>query len=337
MHMKKIFTASTLILLLLTSCGKVPESTEVLSTETESSSVPETESQTESETETETESESETVSETETSSEQAESETQPAYPECKSAAFYCLEEDNLLYSSNLDAHIAPASLTKLLTASVALYYIHSDEVFTVGSEVSMIQPGASISFIASGQKLKLYDLITGMMLVSGNDAAYTIAVDTARALNPSEQLNDTQAVEYFCSQMNAFAETIGMKDSHFTTPDGWDDENQYTTAEDLLTLTKYVLTVPELKEIIRTEQKYVVFVSGENITWTNSNKLLNSESPYYCKEAIGVKTGTTPNAGNNLIAAFEKNEKTYLSIAAGCNSDNDRYELTRKLFADYAS
>ena len=223
MNLKKIFTASTLTLFLLTSCGKAPESSEVLSSETESSSMPETE------TESETESESETVSESETETDaQTESETVPAYPECKAAAFYCLEEDECLYSSNLDTHIAPASLTKLLTASVALYYIHSDEVFTVGSEVSMIQPGASISFIASGQKLKLYDLITGMMLVSGNDAAYTIAVDTAKALNPSEQLSDTQAVEYFCSQMNAFAETIGMKDSHFTTPDGWDDENQYT-------------------------------------------------------------------------------------------------------------
>ncbi|MBR7084555.1 MAG: D-alanyl-D-alanine carboxypeptidase, partial [Oscillospiraceae bacterium] len=334
MYIKKIFTASTLILLLLTSCGKAPESTEILSTETESSSIPETESETETETETETEPEtaSETVSDSETSSEQTESETQPAYPECKSAAFYCLEEDNLLYSSNLDAHIAPASLTKLLTASVALYYIHSDEVFTVGSEISMVQPDSSVSFISSGQKLKLYDLITGMLLVSGNDAAYTVAVSTARALNPSEQFSDTQAVEYFCGQMNAFAEIIGMKDSHFTTPDGWDDENQYTTAKDLLTLTKYVLTVPELKEIIGTEQKYVVFASGENITWTNSNKLLNQSSPYYCKEAVGVKTGTTLNAGNCLIAAFEKNEKTYLSIAAGCNSDNDRYELTRKLF-----
>ena len=337
MNLKKIFTASTLTLFLLTSCGKAPESSEVLSSETESSSMPETETESETVSESETETDAQTESDTDTSSEQTESETVPAYPECKAAAFCRLEEDECLYSSNLDTHIAPASLTKLLTASVALYYIHSDEVFTVGSEVSMIQPGASISFIASGQKLKLYDLITGMMLVSGNDAAYTIAVDTAKALNPSEQLSDTQAVEYFCSQMNAFAETIGMKDSHFTTPDGWDDENQYTTAEDLLTLTQYVLTVPELKEIISTQQKYVVFESGENITWTNSNKLLNPESPYYCKEAVGVKTGTTPNAGNNLIAAFKKDGNTYLSIVAGCNSDNDRYELTKKLFSDYAS
>ena len=79
-----------------------------------------------------------------------------------------------------DSKIAPASLAKILTASVALKYAKADDVFTVGSELKLVKPGSSICQIREGFKLSLQDLICGMLVSSGNDAAYTIAANIAR-------------------------------------------------------------------------------------------------------------------------------------------------------------
>lgn len=253
-------------------------------------------------------------------------------PVCKAAAFYSADEKQLIYSDNIETQVAPASLTKLLTASVALYYLRSDKVFTVGSEQWLVEPYSSLCCIEAGNTMTLKDFITGMLMASGNDAAYTIAVSTAKSLNENIQ-DDTEAVQYFCSLMNDFADSIGMNSSNFVNPDGWDDYNQYTTVSDLLILAEYALSVPEIKEIVSTFQKQIVSVSGEVFEWTNSNLLLDPYSEYYCENAIGMKTGTTLNAGNCLIAVFIKNNKTYISAVAGCNSDADRYELTLKLLS----
>ena len=258
-----------------------------------------------------------------------------AVPTCKAAAFACADDNELLYCDNINETIAPASLTKLLTASVALYYLSPETVITVGSEQSLVKSGSSLCLIKSGHKLKLYDLLTGMLMASGNDAAYTVAVATARAVRPDIVMTDAQAVAYFSELMNNYASSIGMKNSHFTTPEGWDDVNQYTTVSDLLILAEHAFSIPEIKTITGTYHKKVYFVSGENITWTNTNALLNPNSAYYCADAVGIKTGTTANAGNCLIAAFERNGKTYLSAVIGCSTGNDRYELTLEMLSQF--
>lgn len=253
----------------------------------------------------------------------------------QTAVFYCVDDAVILYENNIDEPVAPASLTKLLTAAVALKYISPDAVFTVGTEQQLVPKESSVSFVQEGHRLKLYDLITGMLLVSGNDAAYTVAVSTARIVSEDSSMTDNEAVDYFCELMNSFAVEIGMNNSNFTTPDGSDDLGQYTTTRDLLKLAEYALSVKEINEIVCIQQKYVVFESGENVTWTNSNKLLNSESRFYCADAIGIKTGTTTNAGCCLIAAFRSNDKTYISIVIGCSTDADRYKVTIDLFNEY--
>lgn len=216
----------------------------------------------------------------------------------------------------------------MLTASVALYHVNSDEVFTVGSEQDLVPSGSSLCLILKGHRLKLYDLITGMLMVSGNDAAYTGAACTAKTISGDSTMSDTQAINYFCGLMNDFAQKLGMSNSRFTTPDGCDEPEQYTTARDLTLLAEYSMSVPEIREIAATYQKYVVFESGENITWTNTNKLLDTESEFYCENAIGLKTGTTANAGCCLIAAFLSGGKEYLSVVTGCDTDCDRYGVT---------
>lgn len=258
-------------------------------------------------------------------------------PPLQTSAVVCrVGDETELFCENADLRIAPASLTKLLTASAALYYINSDEVFTVGTEQKLLPPGSSVCLISEGQRLTLYDLITGMLMVSGNDAAYTVAASTARRLGGGD-LSDDDAIEYFCGLMNEFAGRLGMKNSRFTTPDGSDSTGQYTTANDLRILAEYALSVPEIREIVSVQQRYVVFESGENITWTNSNKLLYPDGKFYCEAAVGLKTGTTPNAGSCLIAAFETNGGTYISVVTGRASDNERYSDTLKYYGKYVN
>lgn len=244
-----------------------------------------------------------------------------------SCALYCVDDKELLAGENIDKAIAPASLTKLLTAAVALRYVSADAVFAVGTELDYVNYDSSYCLIAPGQRLKLYDLASGMLLASGNDAAYTVAVNTARRVSGSE-LTDDQAVKYFCVMMNDLAAELGMNGSHFENPDGWDNAEHYTTVSDLVKLAEYALTVPEIREIASVHQRYVVFESGENITWTNSNRLLDPDDGFYCESAVGLKTGTTDKAGCCLIGAFVRDGKTYVTVVAGCGSDGERYEKT---------
>lgn len=255
------------------------------------------------------------------------------YPRCASALAVCAEDNSVLYSFSEQKTVAPASLTKLLTASVALKYVPSDTVIRVGSEQNLVKPNSSVCWIQPGHRLKLYDLLTGMLMASGNDAAYTVAAATARYVYQGENLSDTEAVRRFVGLMNSTAADVGMKNSRFANPEGWDDPNQYTTATDLMKLAMHAYSIPEIRSITGTYSKYVVFASGENINWTNRNLLLDPYSAYYCPEAVGMKTGTTSGAGNCLISAFRANSKTYFCVVTGCETNGDRYELTRKIFS----
>ncbi|MCR4793740.1 MAG: hypothetical protein K5898_00895 [Ruminococcus sp.] len=249
-------------------------------------------------------------------------------PYCKASAVYSLKKGEFLYSNNINEETAPASLTKLLTASVALKYADADDVFTAGSELAYVNENSSLAGLAVGDSLTLRDLITGMFLASGNDAARTVAVNVARMNFPDADLNDVEAVNCFCGLMEQFAKSIGMENSNFVSPDGWDKYDQYTTVSDLIKLTEYVMSVPELRDIVAMPQKTVYSTAGKVFTWQNSNQLLDINGNYYCENAIGVKTGTTQNAGSCLISAFETDDDTYISVVVGCNTDNDRYDYT---------
>lgn len=250
----------------------------------------------------------------------------------KAAAIYCVEDKKLIASENFHSYIATASTLKLLTASTALHYVSPDTVFTVGTEQSLVPYNSSLCLIKPGHRLKLRDLLIGLLLPSGNDAAYAIAVNVAREVSGRE-MTDEEAVEYFTGLMNQFGFELGMRNSYFVTPDGSDDPRQFSTPADMLLVAEYALTVPEIREIIAMPSKYVVFESGHTATWNNSNRLLNEDSPFYCPEAIGMKTGSTDSAGLNLISAFEKDGKTYIIIVTGCETSNERYTKTAEYYA----
>ncbi len=249
---------------------------------------------------------------------------------------YCglYEADTLtaIYEKEAQTKIHPASLTKILTAITALSYVPSDTVFTVGSEQELVPARSSLCLIKKGHKLTLYQLISGMLIASGGDAAYTIAVNTARFAMGTADVSDKEALSYFVGLMNSMAETAGAQSSNFINPDGFDCDGQYTTVIDLALIGSYAMHFKEISEIVRCAVKYVVFRSGENVTWKNSNQLLHSDSPYYYPNAIGMKTGTTALAGKCLMAVAEIEGKTYIAVVSGCSSEESRYSSALSLF-----
>lgn len=241
------------------------------------------------------------------------------------AGLYNAQTMECFYAKGQTDRIYPASLTKILTACTALKYVSADSVFKVGTEQSLVPEGSSLCLIQQGHRLKLRDLLTGMLMCSGNDAAYTVAVNIARIVSGSRNMSNSQAVAYFSELMNNYAHDIGAINSNFTNPDGWDNANQYSTVYDLALISAHAIQIKEIKDIISCYSKHVVFDSGENITWTNTNELLHSESEFYLPQATGLKTGTTHNAGYCLIAVINYDGTEYIAVVIGCATNSERY------------
>lgn len=249
----------------------------------------------------------------------------------KYAGLYKADSIECLYSLNADTKIAPASLTKMVTACVAIENMPLNTVITVGSELSLVPKYSSLCYIYKNQRVKLSDLLTGMLLCSGNDAAYTIAANVGRYASGRSELGDKEAVEYFCSLMNDYVKKIGAVNSNFTTPDGSDSEGQYSTVNDLAIITAHAMKNKTIATITSTHYKKVVFVSGQLAKWTNTNELIHPESPYYTECVSGFKTGGTELAGKCLSATFTVNGVDYIAIVMGCEDNNARYENILKL------
>lgn len=235
------------------------------------------------------------------------------------------------YTESADEHIHPASLTKMVTASVALKYGDVEAVYEVGSELDLVQPHSSLFGLRKGMSLTLRTLLYGLLLPSGNDAAYTIAVNVARGISGDDNLTDTEAVEYFCSLMNDYCAEIGAVNSHFVTPEGWDSEGQYTTVNDLARIAAYAMQNELIAEIVATPEIKLLIDSGETFYLTNSNKLLHEDSEFYDPDVIGVKTGTTDLAGACLVACVSIENRQYIAIAAMCPDDTARFSTVTEL------
>lgn len=262
-----------------------------------------------------------------------EPQTLPPAPtlDVQSAFVYDLKNRQYLYKNAMQNTIAPASITKLLTACIAMEYFNADDAITVGTELNMVQPNSSLCFITYGHCLTILDLLYGLLLQSGNDAAYTLAVNVARKESGNPNLSDSEAVQHFTQIMNSFAAEIGMKNSHFTSPDGYDTSEQYVTPEDILLLAMTAKKYPIINMIVSTFTKNMTFLSGETITWTNTNQFLDINSVYYNPYVSGMKTGSTVNAGTCLLTSYNDGDHDLILFVAGCKSDEARYEQTSML------
>ncbi len=247
------------------------------------------------------------------------------------AACYDCAEQRFLYEKNASARIAPASLTKIVTVCVALQYADPSVVYTVGDEVNLVQKDSSLCFIRPGHQVTLYDLLCGMLLVSGNDAAYTVAVNVARAVS-GPSLTAQEGVACFVGLMNDFAQEHGMTDSHFVNPEGWDDPQQYMSARDIAIAADYAMGLAPFREIIAKTAYHAAFVSGQTIDWTNSNQMIDPASPFFTPGVVGGKTGTTQTAGKCLLAVFQDDAHSLIAVSMGNPTEEERFYSVRELF-----
>ena len=249
---------------------------------------------------------------------------------------YDLTAGEYLYTfGNQQQSISMASITKLFSAYVALQHMDLKTVVTAGKEVYEIDPESSRAYIYEGQKVTVEMLVRGMIIPSGNDAAYILAVATGRKLLGNSKADFQTALDAFVAEMNNQASKLGLTGSHFANPDGIDHKKHYTTCADVLTIAKLALNNPTIRQCAATAQITQVYVSGESATWINSNRLLQKSSDYYCEEAFGLKTGHTSNAGWCLVSAFDCGDRTLIIGVFGSDTIAQRDTDTLALYKEF--
>lgn len=248
------------------------------------------------------------------------------------AALYDMTSDTLIMStSSLATRIFPASTTKVLTALYTMTVCELDEVVTVGSEIRLVHSDASTAQLKIGEQYTVEQLLYAMMLRSGGDAVYAAATHSGRILAGNSDLPAEDAISLFMIGLNQYARSIGMLDTHFVTPDGYHDQNHYSTLYDILVMSKVALSNEVLVRITSTYKYAFNSVSGESHSYTNTNGLLNSANSYYVPGAIGLKTGTTGAAGSCLIgAAKSENDHVLIAVVFGAEGVN-RFTTANKM------
>ena len=228
--------------------------------------------------------------------------------------------------------IYPASVTKLFTAYVALQYLTPETVVTAGDALDLIVPGSSVAELQRGDKLTAEQLVEAMLLPSGNDAAYVLAVEVGRILSGDAGLGAKAAAGLFVDEMNRQLNELGMTGSHFANPDGIHSSDHYTTFADLAILGKVALGTPTIMKYAKVAQDTVTLENGTQLQWHNTNATIDAASEYYCPYALGLKTGQTPSAGSCLLSAFECGGRTLVIGVFGCPEKDDRFPDTLQLF-----
>ncbi len=214
------------------------------------------------------------------------------------ASAYLLEVDGeVKWAYNLEKKLQPASLTKIMTAVIVLENTSSDEIIDVHRPFNNVK-GAMIG-IERGEKYLRDDLLYAMLLQSANDVCLLLGEHVAGN------------VSNFVNIMNKKALKLGMKNTKFKNPCGYDEMGHFSSAKDLSLLSRYALKNKVFKQIIATKNKTISPVNkkDKNIALTNSNQLLFSYEGVY-----GVKTGSTLKAGECLIVAVEKEGRSALLI-----------------------
>ena len=233
----------------------------------------------------------------------------------KSTIVMDLDSGRILYEKNANQKRLIASITKIMTAIVAIEEGDLTEKITVGEEVLSMY-GTNI-YVEVGEKMKLRDLLYGLLLRSGNDASVVIA----KAIAGSE--------EKFVNLMNKKAQEIGMKNTIFKNPHGLDEETEnYSTTYDMALLSKYAYKNKTYRNIVSTD-KYEVSTGKKTYLWYNRNKLLTTYE--YC---TGGKNGYTPRAGKTLVTTASKKG---LNLTIVTLSDGDIYNNHIDLYEDFFS
>lgn len=220
-----------------------------------------------------------------------------------------LSSMTMLYEKNSQEVLYPASTSKMMTALVALDTFDLKEELLVGKEATV--SGNKLA-LKEGALIEVQDLLAALLIFSANDSAYVLAN------------NDPLGINHFIEQMNQKALALGLTQTHFVNPAGFDDPGQTSTARDLSIIAKELLQHDQLKKIVAMPYKQI---SGQNWSYDlyNSNQLLGQ-----IQGVTGVKTGTTQLAGEVLVTLIERDGHQILITLM---NSQDRYQDTSKLIA----
>ena len=235
--------------------------------------------------------------------------TEPPSLSAKSAVLIDAATNTVLCQKNARERMGMASTTKIMTALVAAERGDLDKTVSV-SPLAVGVEGSSI-YLYAGEKLKLCDLISAMLLESANDAAAAIAIEIGGS------------IDGFCDMMNEKAAELGLADTHFTNPHGLYDDAHYTTAYDLAVIAAAALENDTVRETVATKKMTVTPVEGNVRVIYNHNKMLS-----LYEGAIGVKTGFTKKTGRCLVSAAERDGLRLVAVTLNASDDwNDHKKL----------
>ena len=232
-------------------------------------------------------------------------------------AVYDRASGTTVYGKDENRQTAMASTTKIMTAVIVLENCQ-DLNETVTIEAKAATTGGSRLGLQNGDKITINDLLYGLLLRSGNDAAIALAIHVGGD------------VKGFAELMNNKAKELNLKNTNFVTPHGLDDPNHFTTASELAKLTDYALRNVKFSQIVKTTIT-TISINGNNKEIKNTNELLcgNIEGVY------GVKTGFTNIAGRCLVTSVKRNDMDLIIVVLGADTRKDRAQDTLKLI-DYS-
>lgn len=214
----------------------------------------------------------------------------------------------ILYEKNSTARLSPASTTKIMTALVAKNFFKPGDVLKVTKEALV---GGSTMGLSAGEEMSFRSLLYGMMLNSGNDAAFTIAT------------NFTGGLSGFVAEMNREVDSLGLKDTHFQNPAGFDNPDHYTSAYDLALIARAASEDPQISRIVSTKDTTVMsWDKSHKHLLSNLNKLLGEPG------VMGIKTGTTDLAGESLVGLVERDGHKVITVVL---NSPDRFGETKDL------
>ncbi len=214
-----------------------------------------------------------------------------------------VESGEELMAINPDEQRPMASLTKIMTALLVLEHHKLTDVVTIPTVASAV--GGSTVGLKTGEHMNVNDLLRALLIPSANDVAYALAA------------YDGKSVSSFVKMMNERAVQLGLKNTSFANPAGLDNDLQYSTPRDMTWLTLAALRKPAFRKIVAIRSATVTSAEGTVFPLINTNEML-----HISENVLGVKTGTTDNAGECLIVLFTDNGRQYLLVLL---KSNDRY------------
>lgn len=221
---------------------------------------------------------------------------------------------DVLYEKSAEEKAYPASTTKIMTALIVLetldkYDSPIEQIVTVPANAEGVE-GSSI-YLKKNERISIEDLLYGLMLVSGNDAAVALA----------EIIGGSQ--ERFVEMMNDKAAELGCENSHFTNPNGLFDENHYTTAKDMAIIAKAAMANPKFREIVSAQSWDATSRQRDYVHFANKNKTVHQY-----EGGNGVKIGYTENSGRTLVASAERGGESMICVVMSAPDwFNDAYKL----------